>query len=405
VPTESPVAGAAAETVSSAGVIPPGSTIGILGGGQLGRMIAIAAHELGYRVASLDPDPDAPARGVSDTFVEAGYGDIGAALRMAASCDVVTYELEHLDAQVAEAVAATTLLRPGVRALRVTQDRVAERRFLTELGIAVAPWRAVATRHEAALAAAELGYPLRLKRARGGYDGRGQWRILGPADLEAAWPARDAHAGADDGVLLLERELDFAMELSVVCARDARGTSTTFPVASNTHDAGILVESIAPAPVEPAIAAQARALAVRIAERLDIVGTVTAELFLLRDGTLAVNELAPRVHNSGHVTQDACVTSQFEQHVRAMCGLPLGDPALRGRHAAMVNLLGTGERRAALLEGLDLALADPAARVHLYDKREVFERRKMGHVTVTAETPDEALDRARTAAGHLRWSS
>jgi 5-(carboxyamino)imidazole ribonucleotide synthase len=337
---------------------------------------------------------------VSDTFVVAGYGDVAAALEMARGCDVVTYELEHLDARVAEAlVERGSLLRPGIRALRVTQDRLAERRFLDDLGIPVAGWREVGSIDEARAAAASLDYPLRLKRPRGGYDGRSQWRVGGPSELETVW----AGLGAD-GSILLERELDFVMELSVVCARGIDGRVRTFPVARNTHDAGILVQSVAPAPVSDELAAEAAALTTRIAEGLEVVGTLTAELFLLRDGSLAVNELAPRVHNSGHYTDDACVTSQFEQHVRAICGLPLGDPSIGGRHAAMVNLLGTGPRRAAQVVGLEQALADAGVRVHLYDKREVFERRKMGHVTVVSDSAEDALQRARTAAAGLGWA-
>ncbi|MBA2254561.1 MAG: 5-(carboxyamino)imidazole ribonucleotide synthase, partial [Chloroflexi bacterium] len=344
-------------------------------------------------------DPEAPAAGVSDTFVVAGYGDTEAALLMAASCEVVTYELEHLGAGVAGAVAKRALLRPGVRALRVTQDRLVERRFLGELGIPVAAWREVGTIGDARAAASSLGYPLRLKRPLGGYDGRSQWRIGGAQELEAVWADLDAA-----GSLLLERELDFVMELSAVCARGTDGQARTFPVAQNTHHAGILVESIAPAPVAPELASEAAALATRIAEALHVVGTLTAELFLLRDGSLVVNELAPRVHNSGHYTDDACVTSQFEQHVRAICGLPLGDITMRNGHAATVNVLGTGPRRPARATGLDWALADPAVRLHLYDKREVFERRKMGHVTVVGDSAEDALRRARVAAVRLGWA-
>jgi 5-(carboxyamino)imidazole ribonucleotide synthase len=318
---------------------------------------------------------------------------------MASACEVVTYELEHLDASVAEAVAARGLLRPGVRALRVTQDRLAERHFLGDLGITVAAWREAATIEGARAAAGLLGYPLRLKRPRGGYDGRSQTRVDGPAELEAAWIELDA-----GGSMLVERELDYEMELSVVCTRGVDGLITIFPVARNTHNAGILVETVAPAPVPSRLADEAGALASRIAEKLDVVGTLTAELFLLRDGSLIVNELAPRVHNSGHFTDDACLTSQFEQHIRAICGLPLGDTGMRSGYAAMVNLLGTGPRRPAHPTGLEGMLEDPAARVHLYDKREVFERRKMGHVTVVSDSSDDALRRARCAAARSGWA-
>jgi 5-(carboxyamino)imidazole ribonucleotide synthase len=203
--------------------------------------------------------------------------------------------------------------------------------------------------------------------------------------------------------MLLERELDFTVELSIVCARGSDGRSLTFPPALNLHDGGILIESRAPAPLPVHLLEAAGALGRRIADALDIVGTLTAELFLLPDGTLAVNELAPRVHNSGHYTEDACLTSQFEQHIRAICGLPLGDVAMPGQ-AVMLNLLGTGPRRPARLRGLEAALADPLVRVHIYDKREVFLRRKMGHVTVVTDDLDDAHDRARVALHHLSWA-
>jgi 5-(carboxyamino)imidazole ribonucleotide synthase len=382
----------------SSAPLAPGSTIGILGGGQLGRMLAMAARRLGYRIISLDPDPHAPAGGVSDELVVAGYDDQPAAIRLAERCDVVTYELEHLDADLAEAVSWRAPLRPNVRALRVTQDRLQERRFVAGLGIPVAPWREVATVDDARSAASTLGYPLRLKRTRGGYDGRGQWRIVDAQGLERAWSAVD-----DQGPMLLERELDFVTELSVVCCRGVDGRAVTFPVANNVHDDGILVASSAPAPLARATLAAAREIATRVAEALDIIGTVTVELFLLQDDTLAVNELAPRVHNSGHYTADACVTSQFEQHIRAICGLPLGDVGMHGS-AATINVLGTGPRRPARLTGLEAALEDPLARVHIYDKREVFQRRKMGHVTVVSAEAEDAVERARRAAAKLGWA-
>ncbi len=212
-------------------------------------------------------------------------------------------------------------------------------------------------------------------------------------------------ATADRAGLLLEAELDFEAELSVVCARDARGRTLPYPVSRNVHDAGILVESVAPAPLDPVVAAEAQRLAERIAVDLGIVGLLTAELFLLGDGSLAVNELAPRVHNSGHWTIEGAATSQFEQHVRAICGLPLGSPQAHGP-TAMVNILGEGPGRDARLAGLDEALADPLVHVHVYDKRRVFERRKMGHVTLAgAATPEDALDRARAAAALLSWEA
>ena len=383
-------------------ILPP-ATIGIIGGGQLGRMLAMAARAMGYRIAIVDPDPDCPSASVADDLIVGGYDDEGAALRLAEMSAVVTYELEHVAAAVGRAAAAIRPLRPSLRALEVTQDRLAERRFLEGAGAGVAPWREVRTRAELEAAAPALGWPLRLKAAIGGYDGRSQVRIAGPGDLEPAW--RELERSAAAAGLLLEQELDFACELSVVVARGLDGRAVPFAVGRNRHDAGILFETLvpAPAPVTAAIAARAQELADHLADSLDVVGTLTVELFLLADGELVVNELAPRVHNSGHWTIEGAATSQFEQHVRAICGLPLGDPAAHGA-AAMINLLGSGERRPAQLAGVAAALDDPGVHLHLYDKRHVFERRKMGHLTVLGVTPEDALERAVRARDLLRWS-
>jgi 5-(carboxyamino)imidazole ribonucleotide synthase len=392
----------------------PGSTIGILGGGQLGRMLAMAARRMGYRVAILDPDPACPAAAVADRVVVGGYGDLAAAREMAAGCDVVTYELEHVDADVVADLDAEWDVRPSVYALRMTQDRLAERRFLAEAGAPIAPWREVRSLDDLRRAAGELRAeaddpraPLRLKVAIGGYDGRSQVRLVPGSDevpgaeLEAGFAAL---SGSEAAGLLVERELDFLCELSAIVARGADGLSRAFPVARNRHDAGILVECVAPAPppVDGSTVRAAHALATRLAMELDLVGTLTVELFLLPDRSLVVNELAPRVHNSGHWTIEGAATDQFEQHIRAIVGLPLGETDPRGA-AATVNILGTGPRRPARLSGLRAALEDPAAHLHLYDKREVFERRKMGHLTVVTGEPEEALARARSAVGALHW--
>ncbi len=382
--------------------LPPGSTIGILGGGQLGRMLGFAARAMGYRVTVLDPDPGCPAAAIADRVVVAGYDSVEGAVELARGSDVVTYELEHVDAALVDAVEAAGIpVRPGARALRLTQDRLAERRFVAGLGIATAPWREVADAAGLRTAAAQLGTPLRLKAPYGGYDGRSQVRIGSPAEAADALDRLGRPAGTP---LLVERELDFALELSVITARGSDGALAAFPVARNRHDAGILVESAAPAPVPAAVAGAARSVGAAVVEALDAVGLVTVELFLLRDGSLAVNEIAPRVHNSGHWTIEGARTSQFEQHVRAICGLPLGDPAAHGP-TAMVNLLGAGELREARLEGVADALADPLVHLHVYDKRSVFERRKMGHLTVAgAADVEEALERGRAALGRLRWA-
>ncbi len=380
-------------------ILPPGS-IGILGGGQLGRMLALAARALGYRIVILDPDPACPAAAVADDVVVGGYDDVEAARRLAEVADVVTYELEHVALDVVSAVAERVPVRPGETPLRVTQDRLAERRFVEGAGIGVAPWREIRTAEDLAAAAEALGAPLRLKAPTGGYDGRGQVRITSAADASAAIEALGAPAGAP---LLAERELDFEMELSVIVGRGVDGETRTYPPARNVHDEGILVESIAPADLPERALQRAFDIADALARSMGLVGTLTVELFLLRDGSLVVNELAPRVHNSGHWTIEGAATSQFEQHVRAICGLPLGDTAAH-RPTAVVNVLGEGPLRSARLLGVPEALADPAVHLHLYDKRRVFERRKMGHVTALGRTPLEALETALAARRRLRWA-
>jgi 5-(carboxyamino)imidazole ribonucleotide synthase len=381
-------------------VLPP-ATIGVLGGGQLGRMLGFAARAMGYRLVVLDPDPDCPAAAMADRLVVGAYDDVAAARELAAASDVVTYELEHVAREVVAAVAETTPVRPGLEPLRVTQDRLAERAFVEAAGIAVAPWQAVASVESLRSAAGALGTPLRLKAPTGGYDGRSQLRIAQPEDVDAALDQLGRPAG---GSLLVERELDFEAELSVIVVRGTDRRTAAFPPARNVHDAGILVESVAPADLLPEALRAAEDIGCRLAEQMDLTGTLTVELFLLRDGSLVVNELAPRVHNSGHWTIEGAATSQFEQHIRAIAGLPLG-PTDAHRPTAIVNLLGTGEPREARLLGVEDALAVPDTHLHLYDKRRVFERRKMGHVTAVGSSTQEALERARAARARLRWAN
>jgi 5-(carboxyamino)imidazole ribonucleotide synthase len=378
-------------------IVPP-ATIGILGGGQLGRMLGLAGRELGYRVAVLDPDEHAPAASIADSIEVAAYDDVAAAQRLAARCSVITYELEHVGQGVVAALDDRRRpIRPGPYPLKLTADRLTERRFVEANEGRVAEWREVGSPAEVLHAAAELGYPLRLKAVRGGYDGRGQARLEGTdaitrLDGRIGWPA------------LLERELAFEAELSVVVARNVDGVSRTFPIARNRHDRGILVESTVPAGVSKAIEEAAASLAESLATSMGLVGTLTVELFLMPDSSLVVNELAPRVHNSGHWSIEGAITSQFEQHLRAICGLPLGSVGMRAPAAAMVNLLGEGARRPAHPTGIYEALAVPDAHLHIYDKATVFERRKMGHVTALGAMVDEALARAREAAGHIGWA-
>lgn len=377
----------------------PGATIGVMGGGQLGRMLGVAARAMGYRLVALDPDPACPTASVADEIIVGRYDDVTAARRLAALSDVVTYELEHVGLEAAAAAGEIAPLRPGLTALRATQDRLAERRFIRSIGEHAAPWREVRGILEAEAGADALGYPVRLKLPLGGYDGRSQVRVLARGGVAGAVTAL---GGTDGRPLLLEKEIEFEAELSVVCARDRTGRTLAFPVSRNVHDAGILTESVAPAPVHPVVANDAIEIADSVARGLDLVGVLTVELFQLRGGGLMINELAPRVHNSGHWSIEGAATSQFEQHLRAILGLPLGSAAPHGV-TAMVNLLGTGPDRDARLLGLPGALADPDAHVHVYGKRRVFERRKMGHVTVVGRDADEALGRARVARAALSW--
>ena len=395
-----PTLRAAPAAIPSA-ILPP-ATIGILGGGQLGRMLGLAARAMGYRLAVLDPDPGCPAAAIADDVVIGTYDDVGAAVRLGEVCDVATDELEHIAPDVVDALEPVVPVRPGRLPLVVTQDRLAERRFIEAAGIAVAPWREIRTLAELRAAAdpGALGLPLRLKVTIGGYDGRGQVHLVETADLDGAIERLGRDAGT---ALLAERELDFGSELSVTVARGLDGAVRTFPIARNVHDHGILFETVSPAPVAPTVADRAADIGCRLAVAMDLVGTLTAELFLLRDGSLLVNELAPRVHNSGHWTIEGAVTSQFEQHIRAICGLGLGATDALAP-AAMVNLLGSGPKRDARLFGVDDALADPTVHLHLYDKRTVFERRKMGHLTALGPDIETALDHARAAQAHLHWA-
>jgi 5-(carboxyamino)imidazole ribonucleotide synthase len=340
--------------------------------------------------------PDGIARG---SAIIAGYDDVGAALRLAEISDVVTYELEHVARGVVVAVDAIVPVRPGRLPLTVTQDRLAERRFAESAGVEVAPWREVRTRDELSAAAEALGLPLRLKSATGGYDGRSQLRLTTMADVETAM---ERLGGAAGDALLAEAEIAFEAEVSVIVARSLDGRMRTFPISRNVHDRGILAESVAPAPIPTETVERAAAIGERLALAMGLTGTLTAELFLMSDGRLVVNELAPRVHNSGHWTLDGADMSQFEQHIRAITGLGLGSPAAFAP-TAVVNLLGTGPQREARLAGLGDALSDPSVHLHLYDKRRVFERRKMGHLSATGPDVDVALERAHAARAALHW--
>lgn len=348
----------------------PGGTIGILGGGQLGRMTALAAARLGYRCHVYAPEADSPGMQVAAAATVAPYEDATALARFAAAVDVVTFEFENVPAATLEALEPLAPCRPGVAALRTCQDRLAEKTFLdTTAGVPVAPWCAVLTEAELGAAIAEIGLPAVLKTTRLGYDGRGQAVLRRPEDAAAAW------ARLAPKPLILEAFVPFAAEISAIAARGVDGTTVVFDAVENRHRNHILDLSIAPARVPAAVAEAAQGHVRRVAESLGLVGVVALEMFLLPDGRLLGNEIAPRPHNSGHWTIDACLSGQFEQHVRAVAGLPLGSAA-RHHDAVMLNLVGP--------EGLarwDGLLAAGGVAPHLYGKAEARPGRKIGHAT------------------------
>ena len=347
--------------------VPPGATIGILGGGQLGRMTAMAAARLGYRCHILAPEAESPAADVAAAFTCAGYEDRAALEAFAATVDVVTLEFENVPVATLEHLEASRPVRPSAGVLRVTQDRLAEKACAERLGCPVTAHARVTSAGELARSLEEIGPGVR-KTTRFGYDGKGQRRVAPGHDLAGAV------ATLAQPVLIHEAWVDFALELSVITARRPSGEIRSYVPVENRHRDHILDRTLAPAPVPAEIAAEAMAMAERIAGALCLEGLLAVEMFLTRDGRLLVNELAPRPHNSGHWTIDACAVSQFEQLVRAVCDLPLGDPA-RFADAEMTNLIGDDADHWPEL------LAEPGARLHLYGKREARPGRKMGHVT------------------------
>lgn len=384
----------------------PGAWLGMIGGGQLGRMFCFAAQAMGYRVAVLDPDPASPAGTVADRHLQAAYDDPAALDEMAALCAAVSTELENVPAASLDRLARHTFVAPQGRCVAIAQDRLAEKRFIAASGVPVAPHVGIDSAATlAAVSDAELAavLPGILKTARLGYDGKGQVRV------NTAQEAREAHAALGGVPCVLEKRLALAYEVSVLLARGADGASAVFPLAQNAHRDGILALSVVPAPAASAVLArQAQDAAVKIADALDYVGVLCVEFFVLEDGSLVANEMAPRPHNSGHYTVDACDASQFEQQVRAMTRLPLGSPRQHSP-AAMLNVLGDvwfvpgadGE----LVEQTprwDAVAALPAAHLHLYGKEEARPGRKMGHVNFTAETLDEARAEAVECARLLR---
>jgi 5-(carboxyamino)imidazole ribonucleotide synthase len=373
-------------------VILPGAAIGVLGSGQLGRMFALKARRMGYRVHTYSPGDDTPTGQIADVEWNAAYEDLDTLRDFARGVDVITFEFENVPAAATEAVAELVPVRPAGAVLHVTQHRLREKNFLRQHGFPLPGFRAIASLADLEAGLAELGTPAILKTAGWGYDGKGQCRINHPGEAAAAW----AGLRGADGVL--EEFVDFAHEVSIVAARGQDGAFAPFPLFENRHRNHILDLTLSPARIDPAVERQGIEIARGILEALDVVGVLCVEFFLTRDGRLLVNELAPRPHNSGHVTFDNAVTSQFEQQLRAICGLPLGDPALL-RPAAMANLLGDlwahGEPDWAA------ACRFPEVKLHLYGKTDARPGRKMGHLTALAPDIQHAADLALRARDAL----
>ncbi|WP_153101055.1 5-(carboxyamino)imidazole ribonucleotide synthase [Paraburkholderia hayleyella] len=382
----------------------PGAWLGMVGGGQLGRMFCFAAQAMGYRVAVLDPDVNSPAGAVADRHICAAYEDETALVELARLCAAVSTEFENVPAASLDFLARTTFVSPAGRCVGIAQERIAEKRFIASAGVPVAPYVAIESSEAlAALDDATLDavLPGILKTARLGYDGKGQVRV------NHAHEVREAHAALGGIACVLEKRLPLKFEVSVLIARGVNGTTAVYPLAQNIHRDGVLALTTVPAPdASEHLSAGAQQAALQIAEKLGYVGVLCVEFFILEDGSMVANEMAPRPHNSGHYTVDACATSQFEQQVRAMTGMPLGDTRQHSP-AVMLNLLGDvwfREQNAshpastALTPPWAEVAALPAARLHLYGKEEARRGRKMGHVNFTAATLDEACAAANECA-------
>lgn len=374
-------------------MILPGATVGVLGGGQLGRMFTLQARTMGYRVVVLDPDPQSPAGTVADHHIQGPYDDERALAELSARCAAITTEFENVPAGALERLSRSSLVRPPVEAVATAQDRIAEKTFFQNHGFATAPFRPVQSQRDLVNALAEVPFPAVLKTSRLGYDGKGQ------ATLESKDEALRAFERFGGVPCVLEERIDLECELSVILARGADGDIVPFPAAENRHRDGILETSVVPARISERLSVEARELATSVAKAMEYVGVLGLELFVARGGQLLVNEMAPRPHNSGHYTMDACSADQFEQQLRALCGLPLARPWLMSP-VAMINLLGDlwrdGEPR------WEEALKRPGVRLHLYGKAEPRPGRKMGHLNCLAPEPARALTTALETRDALR---
>ena len=379
-------------------MISPGKTIGVLGGGQLGRMFAHAAEQLGYRVHIYEPAEDSPAGEVAAKEINAPYTDVEQLKAFAKGCDVVTYEFENIPVEPLWSIEKKVQLHPHWNVLEVCQNRMREKTWLRKNGFPHVPFTEVEAGDDLAAGIRRIGTPCVVKTADFGYDGKGQMKV---SDAESSAKAVTAFTKQR---AVVEKYIDFKCELSVIVARTAKGAMRSFPVAENIHTKHILDFSIVPARIPEAVRVEAENLGQAIAEKIGLVGLLAIELFLTDRGEILVNELAPRPHNSGHYSMDACVTSQFEQHVRAVCGLPLGDVTMTSP-AVMVNILGDAwkwrDGNVIAEPNWSVLLSEPRAKLHLYGKREPRIGRKMGHFTLCADKIDEALDHARALKSKL----
>ena len=380
-------------------VILPGATIGILGGGQLGRMTAMAARSLGYRIQVMDPDPSCPARFVVDACFEGSWDDARAAADLARGCDVVTLEIEQVSIASLEAAAKYAPVRPGKAMMQIIQDRVLQKTWLVEHGFPVGDFRVIRSEADLQDGVVQLGGRCFVKSARGGYDGRSQVKIgFGEISEAATTEVTTAWRLLGELPSVAEKALDLEKEISVMVARTPSGELKSYPSAANHHEHQILAWSVIPSSIPDDLENRAQTIARRIAEEMQLEGLLAVEMFITRDGSLLVNELAPRPHNSYHASERACVTSQFEQAVRAVCNLPLGDVAVI-KPAAIANLLGDlwldHEPR------FDRALAVPSVHLHLYEKHMPRAGRKMGHLSAIGDMPEEAIARVLEAKALL----
>ncbi len=379
-------------------MILPGSTLGMLGGGQLGRMFVIAAMEMGYKVIVLDPDPSSPAGQLADEHILAAYDDEKALEKLGKACDVITTEFENIPAAVLNKLTEYCSVHPSANAVEKAQDRILEKAFILSCGLLPVPYGVIEKKSDIAKAIKEVSFPCILKTARFGYDGKGQQTINRAEDVEAAFMAVEQRA------CVLEQRIDLDCEVSVILGRNKSGESKCFPVVENTHVDGILFQSFAPANVPEDLAKSAQVAAIRMADKLGYVGVMAVEFFVTKKGELLINEMAPRTHNSGHFTMDACVTSQFEQQVRMICGLPFGNTTLLSP-VVMTNMLGDLWGKSAEAADNKKAprsirpkwqnlLSSHSSKLHLYGKLDARISRKMGHFNTLSDDLEKAHQKA-----------